>query len=313
MPTPEEIKLNEINEFSIDSPEPPSPGPTDPPAPPPAEPPVPPAPPVEPPTPPPQAPEPPPAVPPVPPVEPPPVEPPAPPTPPVAPPTPPVPPVVKDPRDTQIEDLTKTLGQMREQMENMARQMATPAAPPAPAPKLDAQGQPIVEPPPVVKFLEKEEDLDKMLNSVDNFNVGMTKILTSGTEGVLKNISQIVMPMVTQIVTQKLAVQEFFTHNQDLGNNRAYVGVVANELAAANPTWTLENIIQNLGTEVRKRLAIAGQPVGTPPAGGQLPVNPPAAPTPAFVPGGNARPPSGPSSMTAMEKGINDLIEGFVP
>jgi hypothetical protein len=208
--------------------------------------------------------------------------------------------------------MAKTIEELRKMIGTVAGQATgQPAQPPAPAvPKLDAQGQPIVEPPPVMRFVEKEDELDNMLKNVDNFNEGMTKIMRTGTEEILRAIPHLVNNLATQVVTQKMAVAEFYGANPDLAAYKPFVGMVANEIAAKNPGWGMEDVVKNLGTEVRAKLKLAGTPAasGAPavPQAPQAPVGPP----PAFVPGGGARPSGGAPTLTDMEKGIAELLQG---
>jgi len=211
--------------------------------------------------------------------------------------TPPVDPVhPKDPREVEMEQMRETILELRKLVENAAAQVSIPQSPVAP---------PIV--PPTVKFVEKEEDLDKILSSVDNFNAFMNTVLSKVSEQVPKNTLDV--GMIDNIVMQKLAVNEFYANNRDLTSNKAYVGLVANEMSLKNPTWTLEDIIKNLATEVRTRLGMSG--IAPPPV---IPGIPPTTPTtpdpPAFVPGGGTRPSSGGASLSRIEAGIADLIDG---
>jgi hypothetical protein len=248
-----------------------------------------------------------------PPVEPPPVEPPPPvddlamPPVPSVPPVAPVPPVVPepppvDPRDTTIAQLQGTIEELRKMVEAVAagKQPATPVAP--------------VEPtaPEVHKFLEKDDDLDEALKSVDNFNAMLSGVMVKSQEGMLAALPQIVMTLADQVVTRKIAVTEFFNANKDLVGSRAYVGTVANELAAANPDWTMEQVIEKLAPEVRSRLKLGTGPGPViPPAAPPPSADPPA--SPAFAGGSHARPAGGgQGELTRVEQGIMDLIKDVI-
>ena len=249
----------------------------------------------------------------IPPVEPPAVDaPPVPPVdePPVVPPTPPVEPAVpvvpatpappRDARDTELESLRNTIAELRKGMETLASQnINQPSTPPASAPADQ-----------VISFVEKEEDLDALLNSKDNFNKFMTGALGKSNEQVMQAMTVVVPKLVDQIVTQRLAVNEFYTNNKDLSSNKAYVGIVANELAKAHPDWDTLTVISNLAEEVRRRLGLGGTVPNQPPVAPS--VDAPPMDSPAFVPGAGARTGTGPSSMTQKEKAIIDLISDIV-
>ena len=280
--------------------------------PPPAEPPTPAAPvtsqepapvaPVEPPTPTPTVPEPPAVEPPAAPVAPTPsVEPLAPAAPPVEPPA---------PQLSETDQLKATIESLRQEISRLAVGVTTPQPAPTPAPpQVDANGQPIPVAPQVHQFLATEEEVDAALNSKDNLNALLTKVSSNASESVMRQVQQEIGPVVQQLVSQYMLAHEFFAANQDLSPHRAYVGMVANELAAQNPGIGMPGIIEKLAGEVRKRLAygtVPGAP-STPqtPVAPQTPVE-----TPAFVPGAGARPTGGqPNPGDAVTNAILELAD----
>jgi hypothetical protein len=201
-----------------------------------------------------------------------------------------------DPRDNTIAQMQGTIEELRKMVETVAagRQPTTPTTP----------AEPVV--PEVHKFLAKDEDLDEALKSVDNFNAMLSGVVVKSQEGMLAALPQIVMALADQVVTRKIAVTEFFNANKDLVGSRSYVGTVANELAAANPDWTMEQVIEKLAPEVRNRLRLG--------VDSTIPVQPaaPVAPveTPAFAGGQHARPSGGgQGELSRVEQGIADLIK----
>jgi hypothetical protein len=203
---------------------------------------------------------------------------------------------VEDVKDTEISTLRSTIEELRRTIETVASQAAS------------AQSAPIVTSPDptVISFIEKEEELDDILKSVDNFNKFMTMVVTRTQELVLENAIPKMSQVADATVGQKMAVAEFYRSNQDLVGNRAYVGMVANEIAATHPEWTLDKIIEGLGTEVRTRLKLIagtnGDGVGT-----IAPLNS----APAFAPPGGGRPSGAPPTLGKMEKEIADLLDGI--
>jgi hypothetical protein len=205
---------------------------------------------------------------------------------------------VADPKDMELATLRSTVEDLRKMIEQTAAQATM--SKPAPVSAEPAASS-------VIKFIEKEEDLDKVLNSVDNFNAFMTTALQKGNEQILTTIPQIITKLADQVVTQRMAVAEFYGANKDLAGNKAFVGMVANDIAAKNPGWNMQQIIEKLGEEVRNRLRLSG--VATQPPGAPVMQPPPSTPeAPAFVPGSGARQGAGGSSLTRMEKDIADMI-----
>lgn len=205
---------------------------------------------------------------------------------------------VADPRDSQIQQLQETIAALQKTINDVAsvsRQSETPAAP-APTSA------------PAIKFLEKEEDLDQALGSVDNFNGLMSNVISKAQEQILAMVPQIAAQIAGNVVTQRMAVNDFYLANQDLAANKAYVGIVADEIARANPEWDMFKVMEKLADEVRSRLRISGQ--GNPSSSPvQDPLPTPAAPTPAFATPGNARPSSGAPKVSPLEKEISDLLD----
>ncbi len=255
---------NEVNEFLDDIPTPPV-GDT-PPEPPPSE-----APPAEPPVAPPATP---PATPPG--EEPPPVPPV---TPPVEPPVPPVePPPTEPPQPPptmSAAEYEATISSLRTQLEEFAKKVMTPPQPPPPAaepPKVGADGKPLPptapEPIPLqpFQFIKNETEFDEILRSSENFNKLLTGVLYKSVETMMRTVPKLITNLADQQFTTRTAITEFYQKNEDLIQSRAYVGMVADELAAQHPDWTLDKLMGELGGEVRTRLKmVSGTKPSTPP------------------------------------------------
>ncbi len=227
-------------------------------------------------------------------------------TPPVEP-VPPVvePPVVKDPKDEEIENLRGTVEELRRMIEDVATKATSPIQQEPPI-QVDAEGKPIPPAPvtpPLHSFVKEDKDIDTALNSVDNFNSLLSSVVHKGIEGALSIVPKFVEPLVERIVARRLAVNEFYTNNQDLSKNKAYVGMVANELAAKNPEWSLEDVIKNLAKEVRDKLRLTGQVVQHPPD------VTPQVDTPAFTDGTPTRSNSGAPVLSKVEADIMEMIQ----
>ncbi|MFA6972681.1 MAG: hypothetical protein WC208_14960 [Gallionella sp.] len=230
------------------------------------------------------------------------------------------PPIVPaaDPRDATIAELQATIAALQQTVGQIAGTAVAPAQSVAPEVKLDANGQPIAPEPPQYKFLQKEEELDQALNSVDNFNKMLSGVVNKAQESVLLMVPQLVTKMADEVVVRRMAAAEFFRANPDLAAvdpttqrplYRAFVGLVANEIAAAHPDWNMEAVMSNLGTEVRNRLRLSGGvPPGTPSVATPAAPVDPAAPTPAFVGPGGSRPSNVAPTFKGLEKDVLDLI-----
>jgi hypothetical protein len=223
-------------------------------------------------------------------------------------PPPAAPPAPQDPKDAELAALKQTVQELRTVIEATAKQAIRPPSTPVETPvQIRPDGKPVQAQPPALKFIEKEEDLDQALNSVDNFNSLLTKVVEKTRESMLLAVPQLVGKLADQVVTQRMAVQEFYNNNRDLVGNKAFVGMVANEIAASHPEWQMDQVLTVLADEVRKKLALSGIAVHAPPVAPQAP---PVAP--AFVPGGPSRPSAvGAPPIDKLAAEVSDLLSGL--
>jgi hypothetical protein len=226
--------------------------------------------------------------------------------PPVIPPV--TPPVVEPPVKTKEQELEDALASARLEIEGLSKRIASPEPPPQQEVKKDAQGN-IIPPTPQkiepFQFVKDDAEFDEALKSSDNFNKLLTGVMYKAIESTLRVVPKLVVNLADQQITTRSAIQEFYTENKDLLPNKAYVGVIADELAAKNPTWKLDELLKNLGGEVRSRLKL------TAPGSAPIvpPINTPPPNTPAFAGGGGGggnR--GGGGTPSALQKDINDLI-----
>jgi hypothetical protein len=217
------------------------------------------------------------------------------------------PPIVDAP--PAVEDPQHTIASLRQQLEEMAAKTLGVQIPVAPTEK-PVESIAITPPPQVapveqggiITFVENEEKFDEAMKTAEGFNRILTGVVQKSVETVLRNVPQMVVKLADTQITMRSAINEFYTKNEDLVQSKAYVGMVANELAAKNPDWTLDKLLGSLGGEVRGRLKMV--------VGGKAPAAPNSAPEarPGFVPkGGGGKPPSAPA-LTGQAKQIADLI-----
>jgi len=211
---------------------------------------------------------------------------------PVAPEPPAAPTPSEDPRDAQIRQMQETISALQQTIESVAQRATAPA-----------QAAPAEPQQEKIRFLEKEEDLDRALNSVDNFNELLSNVMAKMEAALLAKSEILAQQVAHGVYTQRSAVSEFYSTNQDLAANKAFVGVVANELAAAHPDWDMGQVISNLATEVRNRLRLSGVPLDAASAAPAPPSSPPA-----FAGGGPARPNSQGAPVGGVAQEIAELI-----
>lgn len=206
-------------------------------------------------------------------------------------------PPVADPKDAQIAQMQETIAALQKTIESVSKQVSqgTSAQPEVP----DARE--------AIKFVEKEEDLDKALNTVDNFNGLLTSVAAKIEEILTAKVDALASRAAHNVYTQRSAANEFYTQNADLAQNKAFVALVANDLAAAHPDWDMSKIIENLGTEVRSRLKL-----GTPTPTAGVFNDTTQKETPAFAGPTNGGRKTGPPKPTdPIEREVMDLLDGM--
>jgi hypothetical protein len=209
---------------------------------------------------------------------------------------------------TSMSEEQRTILSLREQLEEMAARTlgVKPDAKPAESATTSEASEVVQarvvapEKGGVISFIETEEQFDEAMKTAEGFNKILTGVVQKSVETVLRSVPQMVVKLADSQITMRSAINEFYTHNTDLVASKAYVGMVANELAAKNPDWTLDKLLGNLGGEVRTRLKMVTSSVQQTKGGAEA--------KPAFVPkGGGGKPPSGPG-LTGQDKEIVDLI-----
>lgn len=213
------------------------------------------------------------------------------------------PPPASDPRDAQIAQMMETIAALQKTINDVASaRNVEPPTPPAPTE------------PKVHKFFEKDEEVDEALKTVEGVNGMLSKVVDRAQEQILSIVPQIVAQISNYMISQRFAANDFYQANPDLSANKAFVGMVADEVAAAHPDWDMFKVMEGLADEVRSRLRLSGQVTPQPAAIPQpLPTDPPA-PAPAFAgTRGPARSGGGTPTLTPIEKEISDLIDGFLP
>lgn len=226
-------------------------------------------------------------------------------------------PVAETPEQT-VARLTAELEETRKLVTQTAAQLTAPPAAPVLTPEQQAEveRQRAAAGPTVIPFFKSEEELDAAFKTHGDANKLLTGVVGFAIQTVYRSIPQMIQKVADQQVSLRLAAKEFYDNNQDLIPYKDYIGVVSNEIVAKNPDWTLDKVITEVGTEVRKRLKLikkaqggelppvspgpGAAPGNDPPAGGPGPGLPGSA-------GGGRRAP-GEGQVSALQKEINELL-----
>lgn len=177
--------------------------------------------------------------------------------------------------------------------------------------KVSGPTEPEVEPTTVPEaathnFLEGL-DIDEVLSSSENLNKlllmvhgrALQEAQKLAAENIMRSLPQVISNFVTQHITMKQTVEDFYKTNSDLSHVKKTVAAVANEVQAENPDFSLDQIFDVTAKKVRQMLNLKG-----PPANGTNPVR--QNKNPGFVPGqkGRVKVPE----LQGIAREINELI-----
>lgn len=145
-----------------------------------------------------------------------------------------------------------------------------------------------------------QEEFDAAFEKPEALAGLLNKVRESAVEQVLRSVPTLAANIVNQQTVLKGLVQDFYSANQDLAGVKPFVAVVANEIAARNPSWSVEQVFQEAAKESRSRLQMKQQAVeNAAPVGGRRPGLP--------VRKVGARKPNAPK-LSKLEQELNDLM-----
>lgn len=99
-----------------------------------------------------------------------------------------------------------------------------------------------------------KEEFDAVFEAPENLVGLLNRVRESAVEQVLRSIPTVTAKIVNQQTVLNRMVQDFYTANNDLASVKPFVAVVANEIAARNPGWNVEQVFAEAAVESRKRL-----------------------------------------------------------
>lgn len=222
-----------------------------------------------------------------------------------------------DEMSARLDALVKQNQELMKQLNEVAAGRYTPPAQPTSAPSGPPAATPSSQgregtPAGPAPFLESEDDFNRVLDKVENFNALLENVVkrakAEAAEEALLSLPRLAEQLVNQQLTLRMAADEFYKVNADLAPYRNFVGFVTNEVAAAHPEYDLRTLLDESAKEVRNRIGLTGmQPPPTAPA---APAAPSAPGGPAFAPGPGARPGrTAQPKISGQEQQILDLLQ----
>ena len=220
--------------------------------------------------------------------------------------------------DPVAEPVVDELAHLREQLSNLSAVLiqhginpAQLGQPPAtsPAATQDPTTAPSTPPSPIESKAAQVElaplsiskdEFDAIFESPESLIGLLNKVRESAVEQVLRSVPTLTASIVNQQTVLNRMVQDFYSQNDDLAGVKPFVAVVANEIAARNPDWSVEQVFAEAATESRKRLNLKKEVAKA------TPTNPAVRPG---LPGNtnSRRAPSAPQ-LSKLEKELEDLM-----
>lgn len=106
----------------------------------------------------------------------------------------------------------------------------------------------------------KDIDMDELTRDPAEFNKLLNSVYSQGIkssqEGVLKGIPTIVSNNVKTVIALREASDNFYKDNEDLAPFKKVVALVFEETASEHPDWKYDKVLEESGTEARKRLEL---------------------------------------------------------
>jgi hypothetical protein len=116
--------------------------------------------------------------------------------------------------------------------------------------------EPVEEPAKPDIFIKDRTEYDALFEQPELLNEVLNKVAEAGGTRVLKAMPKIIRAVVKQQIEMQTSTAKFFTDNKDLLPHRQFASFVANDLIGQNPNWTLPQLYEKLGGEVRTRLGL---------------------------------------------------------
>jgi len=106
-----------------------------------------------------------------------------------------------------------------------------------------------------LEFFEDDVEFEQALNSREEFNNFVSRLVDAVEQSVLQNIPDVVSKTVERQTTQQEVISSWRSENQDLIDEKPkFTGWVANQVQSEHPDWSLEQQLQETAKRVRKEL-----------------------------------------------------------
>ena len=104
-----------------------------------------------------------------------------------------------------------------------------------------------------------EEEFQAALKSRDAMNSAFNNVYFKVLEYVIRSVPNVIQTRLREDAKLMIETIKFYDQNKDLVSQRELIAVISNELKAANPEWTIQELLEETGKEVRHRMKLTSE------------------------------------------------------
>ena len=163
-------------------------------------------------------------------------------------------PTTDAPVESELDRYKRENEELRRQIEDAKKKPAT-QTPSTTAPSTDAPPEPRV-------FIKDEEELEDISRDPTKFNELLNQVYQAGVKSAKAGQKKVnhaeIVNQTAQIVAEMTEARRiFYENNKDLVGMKADVAVAFGDIAKANPTFTIQQVLDATAKEVRRRKSVA--------------------------------------------------------
>lgn len=104
-----------------------------------------------------------------------------------------------------------------------------------------------------------EEEFQAALKDRAAMNSLFNKVYSEILEYVIRSVPNIIQTRLREDAKLMIETIKFYDQNKDLVSQRELIAVISNELKAANPGWSIQELLKETGEEARRRLKLTSE------------------------------------------------------
>ncbi len=104
-----------------------------------------------------------------------------------------------------------------------------------------------------------DEELKAAMGSPQALNELLNKVYFKVLEYVIRSVPNIIQTRLREDMKLLSETVKYYDQNKDLISQRELMSVISNELKASNPEWTIQELLDKTGEEVRRRVKLTSE------------------------------------------------------